>query len=320
MHTPVLLVAFNRADLFEQSFQRVLRAAPPRLYIHIDGPRSEADKLSQDRMARVVEMNSEHSTTIRVRQLTENLGCGRAVNSALDWVFKNETRATIVEDDLAPTDQFFSFVDSALEFYEGNRSVGLIGGYNATRLYSLWPGARLKPIHSPKAYIWGWATWRDRWETYRTGANVPSSEEQERNMTTIQKRLPHTFDEISWGHFAVQRGKLDTWDYPWAYECFRRGWVCVLPPSNLVENIGFDDRGTHTHRGKSQLAKKLPPAFHFVHANKPDFLHEQLITWRTRLKKSLRRVRERQYRKLIRVGSPIKQSALSLLRKTAGHG
>lgn len=206
MHSPVLLIAFNRPDFFEQSLRRVLAEVPPRIYIHIDGPRSEADTLSQKRMVELVEMYSSHDTTIHLRQLPQNLGCGNAVNSALDSVFEHEARAVILEDDLAPTQDFFGFADSALAFYENDPSVGLVGGYNATSVYSVWPGTRLKPIHSPKAYIWGWATWRNRWQAYRRGLKFPEVPVRDSNLATIRKELPHTLEEISWGHFAVQRG------------------------------------------------------------------------------------------------------------------
>ena len=51
-------------------------------------------------------------------------------------------------------------------------------------------------------------------------------------------------------------GKIDTWDYQWAYTVMKDRRLCVRPNMNLVRNIGFDARATHTKSlGNSSHAK-----------------------------------------------------------------
>jgi hypothetical protein len=48
------------------------------------------------------------------------------------------------------------------------------------------------------------------------------------------------------GALRVEVGIVDTWDLPLAYEMYSQKKMCVLPPVNLVSNIGTDDYATHT--------------------------------------------------------------------------
>ena len=44
----------------------------------------------------------------------------------------------------------------------------------------------------------------------------------------------------------VVDNKVDTWDYQWAHACLVNNFLSINPQINLVKNIGFDERATHT--------------------------------------------------------------------------
>jgi len=48
------------------------------------------------------------------------------------------------------------------------------------------------------------------------------------------------------GAKRVEVGEIDTWDAPLAYEMSKKGKLCLLPPVNLVSNIGVDCYAAHT--------------------------------------------------------------------------
>lgn len=52
---------------------------------------------------------------------------------------------------------------------------------------------------------------------------------------------------------AAYSGKIDTWDYQWTFACWLQSGLTILPNVNLVSNIGFEKKGTHT-KGKSMVA------------------------------------------------------------------
>ena len=53
----------------------------------------------------------------------------------------------------------------------------------------------------------------------------------------------------------VYEGKIDAWDYQWAYACFINNGLCIMPNVNLVSNIGFGSDSTHTKDKNSILSE-----------------------------------------------------------------
>ena len=92
LKTPVLFLIFNRLDTAMQVFNMIKLAKPPRLYIAADGPRKdkkdETEKVKnvRDFVLNNINWDCEIKTLFR----DENLGCGLAVSSAIDWFFENE--------------------------------------------------------------------------------------------------------------------------------------------------------------------------------------------------------------------------------------
>ncbi|MBL4587135.1 MAG: glycosyltransferase [Flavobacteriales bacterium] len=43
------------------------------------------------------------------------------------------------------------------------------------------------------------------------------------------------------------QGKIDTWDYQWNAHILMSDGLAVVPEHNLIENIGFENNGTHTN-------------------------------------------------------------------------
>lgn len=272
--TPILIIGFNRPDFFERCLEKVMAEGPTILYIHIDGPRTREDHLAQQQMAKFVQ-NCPTGLNIHFRQLETNLGCGKAVNEAIDWLFEHEEAGIILEDDLLPGHDFFLFVEAGLVIYKDDDRVGQIGGYNPLAWLSRFRNHSTQAVPSPKPWSWGWGTWSNRWHSYRSSPAGQDDNHRQHNLAKIEKQIPLTYQEVFSGKLAVERGDLDTWDYAWAFEFFARGWVCVLPPVNLVQNIGFDNRSTHTRKGTTVLSRSLPKGFQFGEVDAIDFTHER---------------------------------------------
>ena len=48
-------------------------------------------------------------------------------------------------------------------------------------------------------------------------------------------------------HFDLtSSGKLDTWDYQWIFAQLLHNKISIFPAYNLIKNIGFTDKATHT--------------------------------------------------------------------------
>jgi hypothetical protein len=57
-------------------------------------------------------------------------------------------------------------------------------------------------------------------------------------------------------------GKVDTWDTPLAFEFKTRDKLCLLPPVNLISNVGNDEVSTNTIKGNSSMNLEINPLDH----------------------------------------------------------
>ena len=56
---------------------------------------------------------------------------------------------------------------------------------------------------------------------------------------------------------TVHAGRIDIWDYQWAYSCWLLDGITILPSRNLVKYIGYGSEATHT-KGDGGWIGKLP--------------------------------------------------------------
>lgn len=235
---------FNRPDLAGRVFDAIRRQQPKRLYLAVDGARAgredEAKAVQECReLADSVDWECEVFTQFQ----TKNLGCGRGVHAAIDWFFKNEEAGIILEDDTLPGADFFRFTGELLEKYRDDERVMSIAGYTDLPEESL-----AGDSYGFTAYnlIWGWATWRRAWQLHKFS-----------NQQMSQALQSNWFAEFIGSHEEVAKywrqhiggaldGSTDTWDYQWRLSIWMNHGLSILPCRNLVQNIGFDERATHT--------------------------------------------------------------------------
>ena len=238
MRSPVLFLVFNRPDTTARVFEAIRQARPPRLYVAADGPRFYDEAVLCERtraLATAVDWPCEVKTLFRER----NMGCGRAVASAVTWFFQQEPEGIILEDDVLPHPDFFPFCDFLLERYRERPRVMHISGDNFQ--IGLRRG-EASYYFSTFTHIWGWASWARAWKHFDSTLPGLSG--------CVRDGLPGLIAEDGGrGHVGrelerVKRGELDTWDYPWSYAILRQGGLCAMPNHSLVRNLGFGS-GTH---------------------------------------------------------------------------
>jgi len=244
MNTAVLFLIFNRADTTERVLESIRKARPERLYVACDGPRRRhaSDEGDILRTRAVVEQGIDWPCRMQTRFLQENLGCARAVASAIDWFFEQEEEGIILEDDCLPDPSFFRFCSELLERFRADHSIGHIGGN------TFFPGAKTMEASyyaSHLNHIWGWATWRRAWKHYD---HKMHQWPEFRNSVKMMQISGSRKSRRHWHyHFNLAfRDHIDTWDYRWTFACWRNELISLLPKINLVANIGFDARATHT--------------------------------------------------------------------------
>lgn len=265
--TPVVLMVFNRPEATARIFEAIRQAKPPQLLIVADGPR-KARPDDPHRCAEVRRIVAQVDWPCRV--LTnfseENLGCRRRVSSGLDWVFEQVERAIILEDDCLPDSTFFRFCQEMLDRYRDDPRVGMISGDNFQGEKG---GGRASYYFSRYFHVWGWATWRDRWQgSYDVDmAKWPSVKGE----GWLKGIVEGGAERAEWkkNFEKTWRGQIDTWDFQWVFANWVEKRLCLLPAVNLVSNIGFDLDATHT-KSAGSLAdlKRHALSFPLVHPDR----------------------------------------------------
>jgi hypothetical protein len=255
MKTPVVFIIFNRADTARRVFEEIRRARPPRLFVIADGPRPARDGERQqclETRAVIEGVDWECELTTDFSDL--NLGCRNRIATGLDRVFAEVEEAIILEDDCLPDPSFFGFCEALLARYRDDRRVMHIGGSN-------YLGGRFPERISPFSYYfsrynhcWGWATWRRAWANYDAEMSHWSELRDRDGLTDIL-----TGDESAVSYWKrafdeVAAGRIDSWSLVWTFSCWINSGLTILPAVNLISNIGFDQRGTHTRNRHSRFA------------------------------------------------------------------
>ena len=241
---PILFLIFNRPDLTQKVFERIREIQPSQLFIAADGPRG--DRHGEHLLCaetRAVTANIDWECELHRLERSKNLGCKVAVSSAITWFFEHVEEGIILEDDCLPDASFFQFCAEMLDRYRFDSRVGVISGNNYQ------PNYRMASYYfSRYPHIWGWATWRRLWVSYDVHLTDWNGRPESLSASVKRHRVRKRFA----GHFdSVKSGNRDTWDYQLVYLCLKTGSLSLSPGLNLVANIGFDERATHTYSPSS---------------------------------------------------------------------
>ena len=129
---PILFVIFNRPEIARKSFESIRKRKPQKLYIACDGARSnkpgeiEIVEKTRKTILDAVDWDCEVKTLFQ----KDNLGCGRGVYTAISWLFENEEKGIILEDDCVVNSSFFLFMEHILEKYKEDQRIGMVAGSN----------------------------------------------------------------------------------------------------------------------------------------------------------------------------------------------
>jgi hypothetical protein len=243
MQTPVAFIIFNRPAETARVFAAIRAARPRRLLVVADGPRqSRAGEAELCAAARAVIDGVDWPCDVQANFADTNLGCKNRVSSGLDWVFGECEEAVIIEDDCLPHPTFFRFCEELLAHYRDDNRVAMISGSNFLRDTRQMPPSYYFSLYG---HIWGWASWRNRWQNY----DVEMRRWRELRRTDwLENLLQDKWAVRDWrGEFdAVTDGRLNTWDHQWRFAWWVAGQYAVAPSANLISNLGFGAAATHT--------------------------------------------------------------------------
>ena len=243
--TPVSIFFYRRPDHLAQVMGKVREVRPAVLFGISDGPKTEnlESQKGVEESRRIFRETIDWPCRWEVLERESNQGSYLSVSKGLDWVFERVNETIILEDDTVPDTSFFRFTAELLERFRGDERIGSVCGSNfdAPSDWTSKASYRFTRYH----HGWGWGTWKRAWKIF---------DREEKLLSEIPKIKKENWMKLStkeWSYWerCFQRTyarKLDAWDYRWTLSLWIHHMACVIPKVNLVRNIGFDEKATHT--------------------------------------------------------------------------
>jgi FkbM family methyltransferase len=243
MAPPVLLLIFNRPDTTALVMKAIRAAKPPRLYVAADGARERPGDAERCDQARQIATAVDWPCRLRTLFRERNLGCRRAVSSAIDWFFDHEEEGIILEDDCLPSADFFRFCGELLPRFRSEERVMALCGSCYTKSTS---DVADSYYFSYYADMWGWATWKRAWQLYDRDLLRWPGFKQSGNLKSVFNGA--SWRERFWSNIfdRTARCEIESWAQAWIYTVIEQAGIACYPTRNLVSNLGYGADATHT--------------------------------------------------------------------------
>jgi GR25 family glycosyltransferase involved in LPS biosynthesis len=256
-----LILTFNRPNSLAKSIKALEMAGVRNIFVSVDGPRvnNQDDYANQIEIFKILEQFRPNFDSLIINKLSKNLGCREGVISGIDWFFKQNDQGIIVEDDIIVNEEFIKFSSVTLTCYKNDLDIWHINGWNMNRHEVV-----EKPYLSIYPNVWGWATWRDRWEKLDRSKILVNSSNFIDWPTLQNAELPTGFNNYWSSAFYLISTGFDSWDYSWLYTIWSHGGYALTPTVRLTSNIGFNQFATHTKNHDKHLSgygRRIPQHF-----------------------------------------------------------
>lgn len=275
LETPVALIIFNRPEETTRMIDAIRQARPKRLFVIADGPRSDAERALCDATRAVIDTQVDWPCDVQKNYSDRNLGCGVRPATGITWVFERVEQAIILEDDCIPDRSFFYFAEELLNRYADDERVLHIAGSSFQEHNRKFKRSESYYVSFLPNWYGCFATWRRAWRLYDYDMKSwPTLRDSGALVDSFQNPAAYERFARVWDEYYYKK-ITNSADGPWQFTCMSHNGFCLTPTVNLVKNIGFNERGTHTKQedDRSKLAMHAMP-FPLVHPARLEFDRE----------------------------------------------
>lgn len=153
---PVVMFVYNRLDSVEQTIENLKKnelADQTDLFVFSDAAKKEKQaesvKLVREYIHKIVGFKSVH-----IIEAEKNKGLAKSVIIGVTEIINKRGKVIVVEDDLIAAPQFLSFMNDALDFYESEKKIWSISGYQFP--FEM-PETYTKSVYAAyRSSSWGW--------------------------------------------------------------------------------------------------------------------------------------------------------------------
>lgn len=232
---PVIIFGYSRKSELLNVLNLSLLNKSPQIYINLDFPVTNEIQIAQMEILEEIRivMSKNPDVQIKIRRSKSNLGAAHSIISGIDWFFSEQISGLILEDDLDFSIDFFRFANKALKILDEVPDVWIVSGSN------FFPSPDVKQASLVNYPVtWGWATTKSKWIQMRQGI-----------LTTPKLKSIRLFSKRNYwwlGSKRSHKGFVDAWDIPLAWAMKISNKYSIIPPVNLVSNIGYSNSASNT--------------------------------------------------------------------------
>ncbi len=253
----VLLIFFARPNTLKVVFEEIKKAKPSKLFLACDGPReNNTTDIENIKKCKEIVSDIDWECEVYTNYSTVNLGCGKGPSSAISWAFQYVDSLVILEDDCVPNQTLFPYMKELLDLYKNDERIGIISGFNH---FKDWDCDTNSYFFTKCGATLGWGTWKRVWEKYDyyvDGINIPYHKKLlqcELYNKNVGKRRCSEWQNAN---YETKDHKVNYWDIQFGFVKYSQSYLCIVPKSNLIYNIGVGLGSTHTEKNKYVKWKK----------------------------------------------------------------
>jgi hypothetical protein len=258
----LVFIAYKRVDSIKKTLPLV-KNITGNLYLFKDGKKPKDDTNEAEEIINIFkeiarEREYEHKNTFILTPI-ENLGQRDGPPTAIKWMLEKEGEGIILEEDILVDPEFYDYYSKALGYYRENKSIFAIssGVKNSAR----WMNGSAGCI-SNILKVWGWATWKDRFEEAKIPNDLWAENREEiiKKVSSIAGKL-----HLAWEFDILQRNPQYCWSYYIIQHLLKNNLNTIVPASRLTENIGigvdalrtkeYDEAPTNRNDSKNTLGR-----------------------------------------------------------------
>lgn len=243
---PVIVFTYNRLDHTMQTL-KALDSSPlakeTDIFIYCDNYKNQEAKEKVEAVRNFVDSFAKQSCfrTVNVIKAEKNKGLANSIIQGVTEIINRYGRAIVVEDDLLTDINFLRFMNSGLDYYENDSRIWALSGYS-------FPMKALENydhdvFFTMRGCSWGWATWKDRWDTV---------DWEVKSYDSFKHNWIKRFNFAKWGRDLPRMldyqmlYNINSWAIRWCYQAFIEKKYTVYPKKSLLLNLGTDGSGTHS--------------------------------------------------------------------------
>ena len=261
---PIVLFVYNRLDATKATVECLKEnydADKSNLFIFSDNAKKESQQENVRQVREYIKTITGFKT-VHIIESEKNKGLAKSVITGVTDIINQYGRVIVLEDDILTSKYFLKYMNDALKYYQTFDSIWSISGYHFP--FEIPENYKESVYYFYRSSSWGWATWKDRWDTIDWSTKEYSRYRY--NPFMISRFCKGGTDLDKMLRYQM-KGKIDSWAIRWCFAQFLQNKLTVYPIQSLINNIGTDGTGTHCDLTSIRFQARIDNEFNYEFTN-----------------------------------------------------